>query len=116
MLEFLPREVREGLERARLRDARRMSRLRVQVGDAVFPVLRLWEDGIALDAALTPHLRGRVDVFDGSRHLCQALIVASTVENGELVCEFKRSTAVTEKAPLDFWKDENAPAGLLPKR
>jgi hypothetical protein len=116
MLEYLPQFVREGLEAARLRDARRKSRLRVQVGDAVFPVLRLWEDGIALDAALTPHLRGRVDVYDGARHVCQALIVASTVENGELVCDFKRSTAVTDRPPLDFWKDENVPAGLLPKR
>lgn len=116
MLEYLPPFVREGLEAARLRDARRKSRLRVQVGEAVFPVLRLWEDGIALDAGLTPHLRGRVDVYDGARHVCQALIVASTVENGELVCDFKRATAVTERPALDFWKDENAPAGFLPKR
>jgi hypothetical protein len=116
MLEYLSKDVREGLETARLRQARRLSRLRVQVGEAVFPVLRMWEDGIALDAALTPHLRGRVDVYDGARHLCQALIVASTVENGELVCDFKRSTAVTDKAPRDFWVDENAPAGLLPRR
>jgi hypothetical protein len=115
MLEFLPREVREGLEAARRRDLRRRSRLRVQVGQAVLPVLRLWDDGFALDAALATHLRGLVDVFDGARHLWQCLIVASTVENGELICEFKRSTAVTGKAPLDFWQDENAPAGRLPK-
>lgn len=115
MLEFLPKDVREGLEAARLRDARRKSRLRVQVGDAVFPVLRLWEDGLVLDAALTPHLRGRVDVYDGARHLCQCLIIASTVENGQLICDFKRSTPALDRAPLDFWKDENAPVGLLPK-
>ena len=35
MLEFLPKEVREGLEAARKRDLKRKSRLRVQVGDAV---------------------------------------------------------------------------------
>ena len=115
MLEFLPKEVREGLEAARQRDARRKSRLRVQVGEAVYPVLRLWEDGMALDAALTPHLRGLVDVFDGSRHIFQCLIVASTAGNGELVCDFKRSTPVTDRAALDFWKDENAPVGFLPK-
>jgi len=44
------------------------------------------------------------------------LIIASTVENGELICEFKRSTAVTDKAALDFWRDENAPVGYLPKQ
>lgn len=37
MLEFLPNYVREGLEAARKRDQKRKSRLRVQVGDAVYP-------------------------------------------------------------------------------
>jgi hypothetical protein len=114
MLEFLPKEVREGLEAARKRDQNRKSRLRVQVGEAVYPVLRLWEDGLALDADLAPHLRGLVDVYDGARHLMQCLIIASNVENGALICDFKRSTNVTEKPALDFWKDENAPVGFLP--
>ena len=115
MLEFLPKEVRDGLEAARRKDQNRKSRLRVQVGEAVYPVLRLWDDGLALDARMAPHLRGLVDVFDGGRHIFQCLIVASTEENGELVFEFKRSTPVTDRAALDFWKDENAPVGLLPK-
>ncbi|HMO06695.1 MAG TPA: hypothetical protein PKD10_03470 [Paracoccaceae bacterium] len=115
MLEFLSQEIRDGLEAARKRALRRKSRLRAQVGDAVFPVLRFWDDGMALDAGMTPHLRGHVDVYDGSRHLFRCLIVASTVENGEIICDFKRSTAVAASAPLDFWKDENAPAGYLPR-
>ena len=115
MLEFLPQEIRDGLDLARKREARRTSRLRVQVGEAVFPILRFWHDGFVLDGDLTPRLRGLVDVYDGSRHVFQCLIMASTVENGEVVCEFKRSTAVTDKAPLDFWRDENAPVGLLPR-
>jgi len=115
MLEFLPKDVRDGLEAARARENKRRSRLRVQVGQAVFPVLRFWHDGFALDAGLTPHLRGLVDVYDGARHVFQCLIVASTAENGELVCEFKRSTPVTDVAPLDFWRDENAPVGYLTK-
>lgn len=113
MLEFLPLEIREGLEAARKRDQKRKSRLRVQLGEAVFPVLRLWEDGLALDPDRAPHLRGLVDIYDGSRHLCQCLIVASTVENGELICEFKRATQVASGPALDFWKDENAPVGFL---
>lgn len=116
MLEFLTKDIREGLEAARLRDRRKKSRLRVQVGDAVFPVLRLWEDGLALDASLTPHLRGLVDVYDGANHILQCLIIASAEDGGELVCTFKRSTLIGGDGPaLDYWRDENAPVGLLPK-
>jgi len=116
MLEYLPKDVREGLELARKRDRKRQSRLRVQVGEAVFPVIRLTEETLVLDAGLTPHLRGLVDVFDGARHIAQCLIVASTVENGALVCGFKRSTSVTETPALDYWRDEHAPVALLPPR
>ena len=115
MLEFLPKEIRDGLEAARKRDLRRKSRLRVQVGEAVFPILRFWDEGFALDAALTPNLRGLVDVYDGANHIFQCLIVASTAENGELVCDFKRSTAVLDRPALDYWRDENLPVGYLPK-
>jgi len=115
MLEFLPKEVREGLDAARKHDPRRRSRLRVQVGETVFPVLRLSEDEMQLDASLTPHLRGLVDLFDGSRHIAQCLIVASTSEGGVLICGFKRSTNVTKGPALDYWRDENAPVALLPK-
>ncbi|NJM83298.1 MAG: hypothetical protein HC844_13130 [Tabrizicola sp.] len=115
MLEFLPKEISEGLEAARKKDQRRRSRLRVQVGDAVFPILRFWHDGFALEADVSPRLlRGLVDVYDGSRHIFQCLIVASGVEDGELVCDFKRATAVREKAALDFWREEHAPIGYLP--
>jgi hypothetical protein len=115
MLEFLPQDIRDGLDAARKREAKRKSRLRVQVGEAVFPILRFWHDGFALDADLAPNLRGLVDVYDGDRHIFQCLIIASTLENGDLICDFKRSTAVTDSAPLDFWRDENAPVALLPK-
>ncbi|OYW59867.1 MAG: hypothetical protein B7Z31_05095 [Rhodobacterales bacterium 12-65-15] len=119
MLESLPKEVRDGLDAARKRDERRKSRLRVKVGEAAFKVLRFWDDGFALDAGLSPaKLRGLVDVYDGSRHTFQCLIVASSIEDGELLCDFKRVTAVADRAALDFWRDENAPVGYLtgPKR
>jgi hypothetical protein len=32
-----------------------------------------------------------------------------------LVCEFKRSTQVNDRAPLDFWRDENAPVAFITK-
>jgi len=114
MLEFLPPGYLSGLTTGVAPRAQRKSRLRAQVGDAVFPVLRFWHDGLALDAGLTPRLRGLVDVYDGARHIFQCLIVASTVEGDEVVCTFKRSTAVVDQAPLDFWRDENAPVGYLP--
>lgn len=114
MLEFLPQEVREGLDAARKRARKGRSRLRVQVGDATFPIRRFWQGGLALDAGQVPHLRGLVDVYDGARHVFQCLIVASSAEDGELVCDFKRLTAVTDRAALDFWRDADAPVGYLP--
>lgn len=115
MLEFLPKEVRDGIEAARKRDQRRKSRLHLRVGEAVFPILRIWDEGFALDAALSQPLRGLVDVYDGSRHVCQCLVVAATAENGELVCDFKRATAVSDRAALDYWQEQLAPAGFIAK-
>lgn len=113
MSDFLPKEVREGLELARKRDLVKKSRLRVRVGDDVFPVLRFWESGFSLDAETVPQLRGLVDIYDGTRHLYQCLIVASDAEGGETVCEFKRNTLAVDKAPLDFARDKHAPVALL---
>ena len=113
MSEFLPKEVREGLELARKRDLKRKSRLRIHTNDDIFPVLKFWDTGFALDIDNAPHLRGLVDLYDGSRHLYQCLIVASDEEMGEMHYEFKRNTAAVDKAPLDFYRDENAPVALL---
>lgn len=114
-MNFLSKEVREGLDAARAQDRNRKSRLRVQVGGAVFPVLRFWHDGMVLDGKLTPHLRGLVDVYDGSRHIFQCLIVASVTDGDELICDFKRSTIVDDRAPVDFVRDENTPIAYLSK-
>lgn len=113
MSEYLPKEVREGLERARKRAAIRRSRLRVKAGDQTFTILRHWEKGFALDAENAPHLRGFVDLYDGSRHMAQCLIVASAEEAGEMVYEFKRSTAAVDRPALDYDRDENAPVALI---
>jgi hypothetical protein len=113
MTTFLPKEVRDGLELARKRDLKRKSRLRVAVGDYVFPVLESRDGGFALDIDNAPKLRGLVDLYDGSRHLYQCLIVASEEDGHLMRYEFKRSTAATDKAPLDFVREENAPIALL---
>ncbi|WP_347312397.1 hypothetical protein [Defluviimonas sp. SAOS-178_SWC] len=115
MSEYLPKEVRAGLEEARKRDLKRRSRLRVIAGDEVYPILRFWETGFALDADQVQHLRGLVDIYDGTRHLYQSLIVASGIEEGELICTMKRSTMAHDKVPLDYVRDDNAPVGYLPR-
>ncbi len=113
-MQFLPKEVQDGLDAARKGKMARKSRLRVQLGTQVFPILNFWKDGFALDGALASHLRGLVDVFDGARHEFQCLIVASRQDGDMLICDFKRATRVVGGPALDYFRDENAPVGLLP--
>ena len=110
MTDMLPKEVRAGLEEARKRDLKRRSRLRVMVGDEIYPILKFWETGFALDADQVQHLRGLVDIYDGTRHLYQSLIIASDVEEGDLICTMKRSTIAHDSVPLDYVRESDAPA------
>ena len=114
MIDFLPREVREGLEIARKKALRSKARLRVRVGAEAFPILKMWDEGFALDRANTDHLRGLVDIYDGSKHLYQVLIVATQDEENLRSFDFKRVTAALDKAPLDYVKRDDAPVGYLP--
>jgi hypothetical protein len=116
MLEFFPKELRDGLAVAQLSRAKKKSRLRVEVAGKTYPVLRFWHDGLSIDAEHTPHLRGLVDIYDGAKHIFQCLIVASETDGSELTCSFKRATAVFDRPALDYERDENAPVGYLSKR
>ena len=111
---YLPKEVREGLERARSRDRRSSGgRLRVQVGDDWYPI-RAWDrDGfeVALDHA--PRLRGLVEIHDGPRMVRSALIVAGEVSGGTMRYGFKRVTTVRSAAPVDYVLAKPVAAGLL---
>ncbi len=113
MSTYLPREVREGLEAARAAERRRKSRLRLTAGGKTYPVLRMWETGFAMDAEEAPALRGFVDLFDGSRHIAQCLIVASQDEAGERSFEFKLHVPADATAPVDFEVPDHAPVVLL---
>ncbi|MEL7460098.1 MAG: hypothetical protein AAFX45_05990 [Pseudomonadota bacterium] len=113
MSEYLPRDVREGLEKARKDRLRKRSRLKVKAGDQSFTILRSWDTGFALDSEDATRLRGLVDLFDGSRHLSQCLIVASSEDRGETQYEYKRATAALDRAPLDYTRDDDAPVALL---
>ncbi|WP_372570455.1 hypothetical protein [Ruegeria jejuensis] len=115
MSTYVSKEVRAGLEAARLEGIKKASRLRVEAGKEYFPVLGLWRTGFSVEAATTPRLRGLVDLYDEANHLYQCLIVASEEDGGEMHYEFKRSTAATDRAPLDFYRAPDAPIALLGK-
>ncbi len=114
MTTFLPKEVQDGLDRARGRDRRNKARLRVAVDDVtLYPVLEFRDGGFALDIANAPKLRGLVDLYEGSRHLYQCLIVASEEDGTLMRYEFKRATAAVDRAPLDFVREPRAPIAYL---
>jgi len=113
MSTYLPKEVQDGLDAARLTAFKKSSRLRVMVDEKVYPLLRMWKDGFAVEKDTTPNLRGLVNLYDGTTHLYQCLIVAAEAKEGEMNYEFKRSTVAADKAPLDFYRASDAPTGLL---
>ena len=115
MSSYLPEAVRKGLEDARRTLQRRSSRLCVHQDEEVHRIIRLWEGGFALEARDAPHLRGFVDIYDGSRHLYQCLIVASYEQTGERVYDFKWSTAVASGPALDFERADTTPVALIPR-
>ena len=106
------KEIQEGLDNARIDAMKKSSRLRVSMGSRVLPVLKMWKTGLAMEAD-APALRGFVDVYDGSVHLFQCLIITSEEDSGERRYEFKRATAVSEKPALDFEVLDHAPVGLI---
>ncbi len=114
MSEFLPQDVRRELEQARRAKRRLRTHMCVRVGGHDFTILRYWETGFALEASDAPGLRGLVDLYDHGRHLCQALIVASSELDNERVFEVKLTTpAIKTAPPVDFVRERPEPAGLL---
>lgn len=112
MLHTLPKEVRDGLEKARVSDLVRKSRLRIVADGRTYPVIRISDEGFSLPVD-APHLRGLVDLYEGARAVAQCLVIASAEEPGEMRYEFKRRTGVSDRPALDFAADEGAPAGFL---
>ena len=115
MTTILPEAVQKGLEQARKAALHRNDRLCVHDGDQVFRIRRFWEDGMSIDADHGHKLRGRVEIYDGARHLYQALIVGSTAEGHETVFDFKWLNPVSDAPPADFPKPDFIPAGLIPR-
>ncbi|MTH98655.1 MULTISPECIES: hypothetical protein [Alphaproteobacteria] len=113
MSTYVSKEMRAELDAARIATLKKASRLRVEMGDNYFKILKLWNDGFSVEAETTPQLRGLVDIYDGAKHLYQCLIIADEEEGGEMRYEFKRNTAAADKAPLDFYRAPDAPIALL---
>lgn len=113
MSSFLPESVRAELAAAQKQARRRKAQRVVHVGDEAYPILEFAEEGFAVDGADTPRLRGLIDIFDGPRHLYQALIVASAKDGDLMRYEFKRNTAASTTAPVDFERKRDAPIALL---
>ncbi|MEM6659598.1 MAG: hypothetical protein AAF625_16045 [Pseudomonadota bacterium] len=113
MSTYVSKEISAELAAARIAGLKKTSRLRVEMGDNTYKILKLWKDGFTVEAATTPQLRGLVDIYDGANHLYQCLIIADEEESGEMRYEFKRSTAAADSAPLDFYRAPDAPIALL---
>ena len=77
------------------------SRLRVQAGGTSWPVLRMTARGFAMERG-APLLPGRVDLYDGDRHLMQGLAVRGDEVDGEVAYEFKWSSVPRATPPRDF--------------
>ena len=113
MSTFLPAEVLAGLEEARKRGWTASRRLRVEAGQKSYSVLRAWDGGFALHVETAPHLRGLVDLYDGSRHLSRCLIVASEEDGPEMRFDLKVVTEATTQQPVDFEISDDAPVALI---
>jgi hypothetical protein len=114
MIECLPDDLRKALAKAHRMKARRNSRLLLHVGAHTYPILRRWEGGFAIDAAMVHSLRGQVVITDGARASWHCLIVASRLEGDALICDFKTVTPARLGPPRDYAEDRPAVAGLLP--
>ena len=113
MSTFLPPDVQAGLDAARKKALQDNHRLRVQAGENVYRIVHAWENGFSLDRDVGQTLRGRVDLYDGARHLSQCLIIASEEEGDLMRFEYKRMTEAANEQPLDFVRAEDAPIALI---
>ncbi len=113
MNDILPEAVRMGLEKARKAALHRGGRLCVHDGDDVYRIFKFWDGGFSISADAGDKLRGRVEIYDGAKHLYQCLIVGSEIEGDARVFEFKWLHPVADKAPADYALPEFVPAGFI---
>jgi len=110
---FLSRDILSGLSKARAKPKDRKHRLRLRVGNEVFPLIDAWKGGFSVARADCPNLRGFVELFDGSRHLASCLVICAHQDDEVMRYEYKRVTRAALETPKDFAIDASAPAGLI---
>lgn len=108
---YLPKAVIEALQDARV-PSRPSAPLTLKAGDVEVPVIELTERGFAVATGPGIVLRGHVDIYRGSEHIRRGLIVASAVEPGRTLFEFKQQSSCNATQPLDF-VDQRDNDGLL---
>lgn len=113
MLESLPQSIWNELHAAQAKADRKKSRLRVEANGQSHTIVRMLPEGFVVDRGTASNLRGLVDIYEGSRHLSQCLIVASEADGHRMQYDFKRNTPTSDGAPLDFERPDNAPIALL---
>ncbi len=109
----LPDEIARALVRKADR-ARAARRLRVETGDAWYPVRRHWRGGFALSRAHGNRLRGYVDLYEGPRHVMRCLILAARDAGEEIEFEVQEVNPVAAGPAADHVRAVPQPAGLLP--
>jgi hypothetical protein len=115
MSEYLPKELREQLAAAHRKAKRKRATRSVHIGDEAFAILDMSDNGFSVARDEAPRLRGLVNIYEGPRHLYQALIVAAAEAGDVMQYDFKRNTAATGHPAVDFEQVEARPAGLLTK-
>ncbi len=113
MSTFLPPDVQAGLDAARKKAMQQSHRLRVQDGERTYRVVQAWDGGFSLDLEDAQTLRGRIDLYDGAKHLSQCLIIASEEDGDVMRFEYKRVTDALHEQPLDFARAPDAPVALI---
>lgn len=113
MSTYMSQEVLAGLRSAQKSALKKSSRLRVSAGEDTYPVTTMKNGGFSVLIEDAPKLRGFVDLYDGTRHLSQCLIIASEEIGGQMHYEYKRETAAAGQPPADYYREANAPIGYI---
>lgn len=100
MSTFLSKDILNGLTGTQPRKVRG-PQLTVRAGGRSWPVVRATARGFVMERGAQP-LPGRVDLYDGERHVVQGLAVRGEEADGEIAYEFKWRAVPRPTAPLDF--------------
>ncbi len=101
---FLPEGFRPS-KRAHSSAGTRARRLHVKAGDVLYPVLRCWDGGFAVDATCVPVLAGPVDLYDATEHIAQYVIRRCDTVQSERTFTVRRAAAVNYAAAPEMDQD-----------